>query len=113
MSIGIIPIPKPISIEEKWICYRCKEPISIQITKERRTELCGCGCLIHYFPKPHRPYGMRTFVSKSEFSKDKIRAKEREKLLQEAKAKGINVKVAKTSKFTRNVLYEPTVAVSL
>jgi len=110
MAINIIPFPKPTFIEEKWICYKCKEPISIRINKERRTELCGCGCLIHYFSKPHRPYGMRTFIGKSEFNKEKIMEKERESLINEAKARGIDIKrVAKTDKFTRNLLYEPTV----
>ena len=108
MPLGIIPIPKPIRMEEeKTICYKCKQPISIRITKERRTELCDCGCLIYYFPKPHRNYGMRSFISKSEFNKDKIKEKERQKLFAEAKQRGINIKVANGSKLHRTIVHEP------
>lgn len=108
MPLGIIPIPKPIHItEEKTICYKCKQPISTRITKERRTELCNCGCLIYYFPKPHRPYGMRSFVSKGEYSKDKIKEKEKERLIREAKRNGINLKIANGSKLHRTLVHEP------
>jgi len=108
MSLGIIPIPKPIKLEEdKTICYKCKQAISIRITKERRTELCSCGCLIYYFPKPNRPYGMRSFISKNEFNKDKIKEREREKLFAEAKRNGINIKIANTSKLHRTIVHEP------
>ena len=109
MPLGIIPIPKPIKMaeEEKTICYKCEQPISVRITNERRTELCDCGCLIHYFPKPNRPYGMRTFISKSSYNKDKIKEKERQKLFKEAKQKGINIKIANQSKLHRTITHQP------
>ena len=109
MPLGIIPIPKPIRMveEDRTICYLCKQPISININSERKTELCDCGCLIYYFPKPHRPYGMRTFVSKSTYNKDKIKEKERQKLFAEAKKRGISLKIANTSKLHRTIVHEP------
>ena len=51
---------------------------------------------------------MRSFVSKTEFNKDKIKEKERQRLFAEAKKNGINLKVANTSKLHRTIVHEPT-----
>ena len=62
--------------------------------------------MIRYFPKKDRDYATRTFIPKAEYEREKTMRNEREKLLKEMKEKGIDVKIAETSKLHRTLTTE-------
>lgn len=105
-----LPFLNPRTFErQKVICLNCEEEVTMKITRDWTTELCGgCGCTIWYPPRPDRAYGIRKFIPRKIYLENKAKFTEREKFINEMKNKGIPVKfpALQNSKIHRMLTHE-------
>lgn len=93
---------------QKVICLNCESPISLKITRDWTSEICQCGCQLYYPPHQSRAYGVRKFIPRAIYLRNKEKEFEREKFINDMKKKGIDVKdaVLQTSKTHRCLTHE-------
>jgi len=105
-----LPFLNPKTLErQKVICLNCESEITMKVTRDWTTELCGgCGCSIWYPPRPDREYGVRKFVPRKIYLENKAKLFDRDKFIKEMNHKGINVKypALKDSRLHRTLTHE-------
>ena len=87
--------------KDKWERRRIWE--TLKIGNDYSTTLCGCGCAVSWASRHDRPYGTKKFISAKRNEQFLKKKREKQKLVEGLRAKGIDVKILKQSKVARSL----------